>query len=57
MRWRRFATEGDNRPQLFSVVDVIAGHRWIDAEIPGLLLQLNAAMADEVEAIATLTVG
>ena len=39
---------------LFDVVDVIAGHRWTDSEIPTLLLQLNAAMADEVEALAAL---
>jgi hypothetical protein len=36
------------------VIDVIAGHRWTDSEIPTLLLQLNAAMADEVAALATL---
>jgi 2-polyprenyl-6-methoxyphenol hydroxylase-like FAD-dependent oxidoreductase len=39
---------------LFDVVDVIAGHRWTDSEIPTLLLQLNAAMADEVEALAAM---
>jgi len=39
---------------LFDVMDVIAGHRWTDDEIPDLLLQLNAAMADEVEALAAL---
>jgi 2-polyprenyl-6-methoxyphenol hydroxylase-like FAD-dependent oxidoreductase len=38
--------------ELFEVMDVIAGHRWTDEEIPDLLLRLNAAMADEVEAIA-----
>lgn len=37
---------------LFDVTDVIAGHRWTDDEIPALLLQLNAAMADEVDALA-----
>jgi hypothetical protein len=36
------------------VTGVIAGHRWTDAEIPGLLLQLNAAMAGEVQALAAL---
>jgi len=41
---------------LFDVTDVIAGHRWTDEEIPDLLLQLNAAMADEVEALASLHV-
>ncbi len=40
---------------LFDVIDVIAGHRWTDEEIPHLLLQLNAAMADEVEALAALS--
>jgi len=40
---------------LFDVIDVIAGHRWTDDEIPDLLLQLNAAMADEVEALAALS--
>lgn len=39
---------------LFDVTDVIAGHHWTDAEIPGLMLRLNAAMADEVETIAAL---
>jgi flavin-dependent dehydrogenase len=37
---------------LFDVVDVIARQRWSEAEIPGLLLQLSAAMADEVDALA-----
>jgi len=39
---------------LFDVTDVIAGHRWTDDEIPDLLMQLNAAMADEVEALSSL---
>ena len=39
---------------LFDAIDVIAGHRWTDEAIPSLLLQLNAAMADEVEALAAL---
>ena len=39
---------------LFDVMDVIAGHRWSDDEIAGLLLQLSAAMADEVDTLATL---
>jgi 2-polyprenyl-6-methoxyphenol hydroxylase-like FAD-dependent oxidoreductase len=39
---------------LFEVMDVIAGHRWTDAEIPDLLLQLNTAMADELEVLAAL---
>jgi 2-polyprenyl-6-methoxyphenol hydroxylase-like FAD-dependent oxidoreductase len=37
---------------LFDVVDTIAGHRWTNAEIGSLLLQLSAAMADEVSALA-----
>jgi 2-polyprenyl-6-methoxyphenol hydroxylase-like FAD-dependent oxidoreductase len=40
---------------LFDVTDAIAGHRWTDAEIPSLLLQFNAAMADEVEALAAFS--
>jgi flavin-dependent dehydrogenase len=40
--------------QLFEVVDTIASHLWSDDEIPDLLLQLSAAMADEVEALAAL---
>jgi len=40
--------------ELFDLTDVIAGHRWTDAEIPSLLLQLNAAMTGEVQALATL---
>jgi 2-polyprenyl-6-methoxyphenol hydroxylase-like FAD-dependent oxidoreductase len=40
---------------LFDVTDVIAGHRWTDAEISSLLLQLNAAMADEVQVLAALS--
>jgi 2-polyprenyl-6-methoxyphenol hydroxylase-like FAD-dependent oxidoreductase len=40
---------------LFDVTDVIAGHRWTDKEIPSLLLQLNAAMAGGVEALAALS--
>ena len=39
---------------LFDVTGVIAGHRWTDAEIPSLLLQLNATMAGEVQALAAL---
>lgn len=39
---------------LLDVTDVIAGHRWTDAEIPDLRLELNAAMADELERLATL---
>ena len=39
----------------FDLTDVIAGHHWTDEEIPDLLLQLNAAMADEVEALAAFS--
>jgi 2-polyprenyl-6-methoxyphenol hydroxylase-like FAD-dependent oxidoreductase len=37
---------------LFDIIDVIAGHEWDHIEIPGLLRQLNAAMAEEVETLA-----
>jgi 2-polyprenyl-6-methoxyphenol hydroxylase-like FAD-dependent oxidoreductase len=46
------ATRDALSAELFDVIDVIAGHRWTDDEIPDLLLRLNAAMADEVEAMA-----
>jgi 2-polyprenyl-6-methoxyphenol hydroxylase-like FAD-dependent oxidoreductase len=46
------ATRDALSAELFDVIDVIAGHRWTDDEIPDLLLRLNAAMADEVEAVA-----
>jgi 2-polyprenyl-6-methoxyphenol hydroxylase-like FAD-dependent oxidoreductase len=39
----------------FDLTDLIAGHRWTDGEIPGLLLQINAATADEVEVLAALS--
>ena len=39
----------------FDLTNVIAGHRWRDDEIPDLLIQVNAAMADEVEALAALS--
>jgi 2-polyprenyl-6-methoxyphenol hydroxylase-like FAD-dependent oxidoreductase len=39
---------------LFDVVDRIAGHQWDDVEIGRLLLQLNSAMADEVELLGGL---
>jgi 2-polyprenyl-6-methoxyphenol hydroxylase-like FAD-dependent oxidoreductase len=42
---------------LFDVTDVIAGHRWTDAEIPDLLLDLSASMNDELEFLATLPAG
>jgi 2-polyprenyl-6-methoxyphenol hydroxylase-like FAD-dependent oxidoreductase len=40
------ATRDRLSADLFDVVDVIAGYRWTDHEIPGLLLQLSAAMTD-----------
>ena len=39
---------------LFDIVDRIASHRWDDAEIADLLLQLSSSMADEVETLAAL---
>jgi 2-polyprenyl-6-methoxyphenol hydroxylase-like FAD-dependent oxidoreductase len=46
------ATRDALSAELFEVMDLIAGHRWTDDEIPDLLLRLNAAMANEVEAMA-----
>jgi len=48
------ATRDSLSTALFDVIDVIAGHRWKDHEIAGLLLQLNAAMGEEVEILAAL---
>ncbi len=39
---------------MFDVIDEIAGHHWADDEIGGLLMKLNAAMSDEVDALAGL---
>jgi 2-polyprenyl-6-methoxyphenol hydroxylase-like FAD-dependent oxidoreductase len=39
---------------LFTVVDEIANQRWDDREIGPLLMQLSAAMADEVDEVAAL---
>jgi hypothetical protein len=39
---------------MFGVIDEIAGHRWTDDEIGGLLKRLNSAMSDEVDALADL---
>jgi 2-polyprenyl-6-methoxyphenol hydroxylase-like FAD-dependent oxidoreductase len=39
---------------MFDVIDQIAGHQWTDHEIGGLLKRLNAAMSDEVDALAGL---
>jgi 2-polyprenyl-6-methoxyphenol hydroxylase-like FAD-dependent oxidoreductase len=48
------ATRDELSRALFDVMDVIAGHRWTDEEIPDLLLELSAAMADELETLAAL---
>jgi 2-polyprenyl-6-methoxyphenol hydroxylase-like FAD-dependent oxidoreductase len=48
------ATRDPLSAALFDVTDVIAGHRWTDDEIADLLLQLSAAMAGEVDALAAL---
>ncbi len=40
--------------ELFSVTEEIAGHRWTDDEIPGLLLRLSASMNDEIELLAAM---
>jgi len=39
---------------LFDTVDRIASNEWDDAEIARLLIQLNSAMADEVDTLAAL---
>ncbi len=39
---------------LFAVTDTIAAHRWTDAQIGPLLRELSAAMAEEVDALASL---
>jgi 2-polyprenyl-6-methoxyphenol hydroxylase-like FAD-dependent oxidoreductase len=39
---------------LFRITYTIAGQRWTDTDIGPLLLQLSAAMADEVDTLATL---
>ena len=39
---------------LFRTTDTIAAQRWTDQEIGELLLQLSAAMADEVDALVAL---
>jgi 2-polyprenyl-6-methoxyphenol hydroxylase-like FAD-dependent oxidoreductase len=54
-----FAAYQDTRDRLslplFDVTDAIAGQRWTDAEIGPLLLELSAAMAAEVDALAVLS--
>ena len=39
---------------LFDIADTIATQGWSDEEIPGLLLQLSAAMAEEVDELPAL---
>ncbi len=46
------ATRDALSAELFEVMDLIASHRWTDEEVPDLLFRLNAAMANEVEAMA-----
>lgn len=41
---------------LFDITDAIAGHRWSDDQIGDLLLQLNAAMSQELDTLAELPV-
>jgi 2-polyprenyl-6-methoxyphenol hydroxylase-like FAD-dependent oxidoreductase len=48
------ATRAALSAALFDVTDVIAGHRWTNQEIPDMLLDLNAAMGDELDALAAL---
>jgi 2-polyprenyl-6-methoxyphenol hydroxylase-like FAD-dependent oxidoreductase len=43
--------------RVFDVVDRIAGHRWDEAQIAHLLLQLSSAVASEIEAMEALTQG
>jgi flavin-dependent dehydrogenase len=40
--------------ELFAVTDTIAGHRWSDAEIGGLLRRLSASMTEEVATLSDL---
>jgi flavin-dependent dehydrogenase len=48
------ATRDRLSAELFETVDVIARHDWTEDEIPGLLLRLSSAMAEEVEVLAGL---
>jgi flavin-dependent dehydrogenase len=48
------ATRDRLSEQLFDVVDTVASQQWTDDEIPGLLLQLSSAMAEEVETLVGL---
>ena len=48
------ATRDALSADLFDVTDIIAGYRWTDAEIGGLLIRLSKAMSAEVTALAGL---
>lgn len=51
------ATRDSLSRELFDVMDVICGHRWTNDEIGDLLLRLSAAMSDEVDVLAGLSLG
>ena len=40
--------------EMLEVADAIGGHRWTEAEIPSLLLRLNAAANDGLETVSGL---
>jgi 2-polyprenyl-6-methoxyphenol hydroxylase-like FAD-dependent oxidoreductase len=40
--------------EMLDVADAIGGHRWTDAEIPSLLLRLNAAANEGLETLSAL---
>ena len=48
------ATRDSMSRKLFDVIDVISGHHWTDDEIGDLLLNLSAAMSEEVDVLAGL---
>jgi 2-polyprenyl-6-methoxyphenol hydroxylase-like FAD-dependent oxidoreductase len=48
------ATRDRISADLFDTVDAIARNDWTEDEIPGLLLRLSSAMAEEVEVLASL---
>jgi 2-polyprenyl-6-methoxyphenol hydroxylase-like FAD-dependent oxidoreductase len=48
------ATRDALSADLFEVTEVIAGHRWTDAEIAGLLVRLSRSMSAEVSELAAL---
>lgn len=39
---------------LFEIADVLAGHRWTDLEIPGLLADLNTALLADLDQLTTV---